>query len=41
VRREQSKEGMMDGWNGMDFVRKVSTSMAKGKKIRVGITLLQ
>jgi hypothetical protein len=37
--REQSKAGMMDGWmmDGMDFVRKVSTTTAKGKK-RVGIT---
>jgi hypothetical protein len=25
-------DGWMDGWNGMDFVRKVSTSMAKRKR---------
>jgi hypothetical protein len=41
TRREQSKERMMVGWmDGMDFVRKVSTTMAKGKR-SVSIILLR
>jgi hypothetical protein len=41
ARREQSEEWMMGVWmDGMNFMRKVSRTMAKGKR-RVGITLLQ
>jgi len=41
---KRAEQGMDDGWmdglDGMDFVRKVSTAMVRGKR-RVSITLLR